>query len=419
MIAYFAIVVGTLAAGVLRLDLPPDLIDPARAVAVAPPEAAANEQAVAAWKQARSAAQAGRASDAYRLTYSALHADPAFADARKLLGYVPFRETWCTTFASKQLAAGKVWHAQFGWLPEADVARYDQGERYFRGRWMPVETEAKLRIGINQGWRVETEHYNVLTNDSLQTGVALGQRLEQIRAVWWQLFAGFVLDEAELTRQFGSQSPRKRIGRQHKVIVFRNQAEYQAALEREQPNIAGTLGIYFDKQRTAYFFAGDQQHTGTLWHEAAHQLFTESANGARDVGRKHNFWVIEGVACYFESAAPNWEEGYVSMGGAEAGRLPAARQRLLEDNFYVPLAELVTLGMADVQANPNIAKLYSQFAGLATFFMQADDGQYREPFVAYLRAVYDGRADETTLSRLMNKSYAELDQAYRQWLQSQ
>jgi hypothetical protein len=125
------------------------------------------------------------------------------------------------------------------------------------------------------------------------------------------------------------------------------------------------------------------------------------------------------VACYFESAAPCWEEGFVSLGGTDAGRLPAARQRALQDNFYMPLAEVVTLGMADVQANPNIAKLYSQFAGLATFFMQADDGQYREPFVAYLRAVYDGRADETTLSRLTGRSYAELDLAYRQWLQSQ
>lgn len=416
MAVYLVAMIGAMLAGELRLYLPPDLIDPAHSVAVPQADALPVEQATSVWQQAEAAAQTGRASEAYRLTFLSLHHEAGFTPARKLLGYVPYQETWRTPFAAKQLAAGKVWNSQFGWLPEADVARYEQGERYFRGRWMPVETEAKLRLTINQGWRVETDHYTVLTNDSLQTGVALAQRLEQIRAVWWQLFAGFVLDSAELQQRFSGTPARVRPNKQHKVIVFRNKAEYAAALEREQPNIAGTLGIYFDKQRTAYFFSGDEQHTGTLWHEAAHQLFTESATSARDVGRKHNFWAIEGVACYFESAAPNWDEGYVAMGGPDAGRLPAARQRLLQDNFYVPLAELVTLSMADVQANPNIAKLYSQFAGLATFFMQADDGQYREPFVAYLRAVYDGRADETTLSRLMNKSYAELDQAYRQWL---
>jgi hypothetical protein len=67
-------------------------------------------------------------------------------------------------------------------------------------------------------------------------------------------------------------------------------------------------------------------------------------------------------------------------------------------------------------AGENLSRLYSQSAGLAHFFMDADGGKYRSAFVQYLDEVYRDRADATTLSRLTGKRYEQLDDEYLAWL---
>ena len=61
-----------------------------------------------------------------------------------MLGFVKQRDAWRTPFEIRQLGAGKVWHDKFGWLPRAHVERYEQGQRYYAGRWMPAAEETAL-----------------------------------------------------------------------------------------------------------------------------------------------------------------------------------------------------------------------------------------------------------------------------------
>ena len=93
------------------------------------------------------------------------------------------------------------------------------------------------------------------------------------------------------------------------------------------------------------------------------------------------------------------------------------RNRLSED-FYVPLAELVRMGKSDIQQHGDIAKLYSQSAGLSAFLMDAEDGRYREPLVRYLNEVYSGRDNENSLRHAAGGNYDELDAAYRRYIES-
>jgi hypothetical protein len=97
--------------------------------------------------------------------------------------------------------------------------------------------------------------------------------------------------------------------------------------------------------------------------------------------------------------------------------LPAARDRL-KDGFYIPLAELTPMGKSEVQRHAGLAKLYSQSTGLVAFLMDGDQGRLREPLVRYLEAVYAGRDDDETLARETATSYAELDAAYRRFMES-
>ena len=57
--------------------------------------------------------------------------------------------------------------------------------------------------------------------------------------------------------------------------------------------------------------------------------------------------------------------------------------RLLVDNSYLPLAELTALGLTAMQEHAELPRLYTESAGLATFFMQGEQGRYREAWVRY------------------------------------
>ncbi len=98
--------------------------------------------------------------------------------------------------------------------------------------------------------------------------------------------------------------------------------------------------------------------------------------------------------------------------------MPAARHRLLVDGYYVPLAELAALGKQDLQRRDDLPPLYSQMAGLAAYLIEGEGGAMREPLVAHLRALYEGKARPGDLFERLGKPTEELDAGYRRFLQS-
>jgi hypothetical protein len=234
-----------------------------------------------------------------------------------------------------------------------------------------------------------------------------------------QLCGAYLIEPEELEKRFAGKESSSYRSKPFQVIYYRTRAEYNDALIRQQPRIGMTLGIYFDTTRTSHFFAGDDQDPGTIAHEAVHQFFQESAQSVRNVGGLSNAWIIEGIACYFESLTPaQLADGLkaFTIGTPNAGRMPAAYERAVVDGTYVPLEELCGLGTTDLQRRPDIARLYTQSAGLATFFMHYRDGLYRPALMEFLRLVYAGRDKPTTLEELTGVSFAELDSQYREYL---
>lgn len=380
-----------------------------------------NRQADALFALAERAADEGLASLALRLATEAVRENPDHTEARRALGYERVAGYWLTGYEARMRDRGRVWHDRFGWIRQRDVQRYEAGLRPRGRQWVSAEQDAATRRSLEQGWIVTTEHFVITTNHSLEAGVALAESLESLHAVWSQLFADFWMMPSALANAFSGHRSRKRT-RPHQVWYFRTREEYNAALRREQPRIDITLGIYFDTHRRGYFFAGEEQHPSTIVHEAVHQLFQESRRRTpRRVGRIDNFWIIEGIATYFESLAVHSDPAagtYFTLGGAEAGRMPTARARVLQEGYYVPLAELVRLGKDDLQGRPDLKRLYSQLAGLTAFLMHAENGRFRQPLVAYLSAVYSNRAEADTLSQVTGKSYDQLDAAYQRFVRT-
>ncbi|MDZ4780122.1 MAG: hypothetical protein SGJ19_07720 [Planctomycetia bacterium] len=373
-----------------------------------------SERADELYEQAKQAVGAGRSGEAYQTLWNTLRENPDHALARKSLGYTLIEGAWRTRFEAEKHRAGQIWHAEFGWLPQEHVARYEAGERYYLKGWISAEKEAELRSELARGWLVQTEHYSIRTNHSLEAGVKLATRLERLHAVWRQLFVTYYASPRQIAEAF-VRKPLAAPARRLQVVYYRDRAEYLSELRAHAAQIEITTGFYLGEKETAYFFAAEEEDVATQYHEATHQLFGESRPIARGVGADGNFWIIEGIACYMESLRER--DGRWITGGLDTVRLLAARQRYTDDQFYLPLADLTALGMSELQQNPKIRSIYSQSTAMTHFLLHGLDGKYREAAMQYILAVYTGRDRATTLSELTETEYADLDRQYEAFIQ--
>ena len=366
-----------------------------------------------------------RSCDVIRLLYRVLRDDPDHEQARAALGWTRRGDAWTWPETARRLDKGEEFDAAFGWLPAARLARSRGGERYDRGRWLSAaEDDARTDLAIEKGRKFDSDHWEILATAPLPAAAAVAAVLEETFVVWRQVFGACGLEPAELEKRLrgrGRLLPHEPLA----AVLCANRDQYVAELTKLEPTIGRTDGLYWPPTQTAWFFAAPaaagaapQPHAITIHHEATHQLFAEwnltTKKLAARAGERCGFWAIEAAACYMESIRPapfGW-----TVGGRDAGRVPAARERLLEDDVYVLLQDLTAQGRAAFQADARLPQLYSQIAGLADFFMNGERGRYREAFVEYLSRVYAGTADPETLSRLCKRKYPDLDAAYRRHL---
>lgn len=377
-------------------------------------------------QQLREAVRQGKVSEAFRLAAMVLQSSPDDATARRILGYERVGDHWGGRLAALRLKQGFIWDQQFGWVKPDHLGKMRGGFRPRASGWVSAAEDAASRDSIQNGWTMRTDHVQVTTDHSLEAAAAMAVRIETLYQLWRQLFGEFTATPKEVQGRLDGKAGEGFRRKPFQVFFHRSRDAYNAALRRRQPQIDMTIGIYFDQERESHFFAGEDQDPGTLNHEAVHQFFQETIGSRRHVTATANAWAVEGVACYFESLVRRRVDGragaesslhWYTIGTPEAGRLPAARQRLLEDEYYVPLARLSTLSKIDLQQRSDIAPLYSQSAGLAGFFMDDQAGARRGAFRRFLRTVYAGRDDVGTIVEETGESFAELDAQYRRFLE--
>lgn len=351
-----------------------------------------------------------RSSEAIRLLARTLSDDPDHERGRRAGGWVRRDERWVWPEVARRLDKGEDYSADFGWLPKGRQQRYRAGERYERGAWVSAADAAARPPALDRAETFISDHWKVRTTAGLAAAARLAADLETTRSLWLQVFGGFQFEPAELERRFEGRG--KAVATDpFQCVLLADRGQYVAELEKLEPLIGKTLGLYWTPTHTSWFFVGPEQTPTTIHHEATHQLFGEMRQTSPLAGERCGFWAIEAAACFMESLART-PSGW-TLGGLDAGRAPAARQRLLEDGFFVPLEELTAMGRTQLQADERLPQIYSQIAGLADFFMTGEEGRYREAFVEYLTRIYTGTVDPDTLARLCGRRYAELDEAYR------
>lgn len=361
---------------------------------------------------------------AFQLVREVAFHDPDHQHARRLLGFVRYGDEWTTPFSRLKRTQGFVDHPQFGWISKRHLARYENGERLFNGQWLSVEKEALLRNRFENGWEIETDHFLIRTNHSLEQGVRLGRELETFHRFFIREYAGFFNSPQNMKALFdGGTSPRETRREPHRVHYYRNKEEFVAALRGRQPNISLANGLYLPSEKTAFFFHGDDHElVETMYHEVAHQLLGESHPRTIDVGETADFWVIEGFACYQETFRHD-DEG-VRIGGLPHLRMFWARHQVEENRFYVPLRQFVRMGKKEFQNPADVQLLhawYSQATGLVHFFLHYEEGLYRDAFIDYLSQVYSPAArmrNSASLEQLTGVRYETLDEQYHAYLKT-
>lgn len=377
---------------------------------------------------AKTSADEKRGYEAFACAQTALVIDPDHEGARRFFGYEERDGVWRTTWEIERLNKGEVETSRFGWLPKDRVERYEKGERYYRNRWISEAEEAEKILAGSSGWRVETEHFSILSRVSLERGVEIGRFLETYYQSWLRLYYRFVASEKQWTSRFNANGAA--LAKKHRIILYRNRDEYLRELRKHDENVDASIGWYLPNMRCIFVYEPSPNDEyefdlfSLLAHEVTHQLFNECylATSGRNKpvsqpGRRANFWAVEGVATYMETYALNASNA--KLGGVETYRLRQAVASFFDEKTYIPLRQYVAATRESFQTNdmPLLQRLYAQATGLTFFFFHYRDGVYRNAFIAYIYAIYQGVDQPNTLEKLTGRSFEELDAEYQKFLQ--
>jgi hypothetical protein len=329
--------------------------------------------------QAQEHIAAGQSTMAYQRLHEVLREDSEHAEAQRILGGRRYgREVGIRT------RNGRTEHPKYGWP---------------RGSY----------------WRVETPHFRITTNHSVNAATRVGYELEELYSVWQQLFFDYWSSATALAERFDGRTAILGRPHRHEVVLFRDRQSYVETLSRIEPQITISTGYYLRGRQTAYFYGDEPELRPTRFHEVTHQLLQESGPALDDVGERWNFWLVEGIAVYLESMTAH--ATHATIGGFDADRLQFARARRLSGDFHMPLDEMCGLGREQLQQHEQISKVYTQAAGLTHFLMDYQGGTHRRTLSRFIRLLYQNRDRPGTLEQLAGSAYAELDEQYVNFLQ--
>ncbi len=365
---------------------------------------------------------------------------PDHAEARRLLGFVPYKGGWATPYAARMLAEGSVYDPTYGWVKRDWVPHLGRGELPDRSlkRWLPAEEANALRRDWATRWEISTEHFRISTNVPLNEAISFGRKLEDLHQLFFSLMAD-VIDSSRLplAQRFKKPdlkpaAPNPRNTNVYQVYYFATRDEYVTYVEPLLgANAQASLGTYFPKKESpqyggiSYFFndvGGQLDVDATLYHEASHQLLFESAGATDYMKNASQYWVFEGLGTYFETLEHE-PDGSLRIGGLVGPRIAQARRRLIERGEFIPIEKFVALSrprfLGDVGGG-DIHLHYAESMALTVFLMQGDGGRHREGFLDYLLDVYKGRfrggAAGRSLEDQVGTRYPELNRAFLTYL---
>lgn len=310
-----------------------------------------------------------------------------------------------------------------------------------------IQVKIARRPDTTLGWQGgayregNSTQFRLLTTADEATARELLRQFQIWRTLWRQTCLPYWMNNEGVAAAIKSGRPiPSGVEAKHTVVLFSNRQEFLQALRRV-PGIEQSVGYYDSESERCYFYLDSQDPNvlATQKHELVHQLFQETGKRIRKPGENSNFWLLEAAAMYFESltrlqpqpssepSPDRHETGQIwSVGGYDAQRLQFARLRWQRENFATDFSQLVGRGRQEFQRDPELARLYSQVAGMFHFLMHAsvtstatntaDSATNADAAFRMLTKMYAGRDRADLLESETGSTLDQLQVAYRDWL---
>ena len=265
-------------------------------------------------------------------------------------------------------------------------------------------------------WLATTESFQIASRASEEQTKELARNLERWKDVWRQIFFEYYNTSKNLNRWIEGSSKPAKSRRKFDVYFFGDRNQYVETLKSEIPGIEASTGYYSDTKRESYFFYDDDPHIRDTWkHEMTHQLFQESIRTIVGPFDHEFLWLGEGIAMYFESMVDHGD--YFTVGGFDARRLQYARMRRLKEQYRVSLEELSSMSRDEFQSLPEIAKVYSQSAGVTHYLMNGGRTNQSQ-LAAFFKLIYTGKLKRGQFLELHGESasFNSIEYNYHQFL---
>ncbi|MEM6468453.1 MAG: DUF1570 domain-containing protein [Planctomycetota bacterium] len=264
------------------------------------------------------------------------------------------------------------------------------------------------------GWRpgtyaqVDTPHLQIFSHASREETLNVAEDLERVYWVWTQMFYPLwdtknqvalhlskLSSDKSISEQLAAKPTRLRPRRKLRIVLLRDLDDYVATLGSSIPGIEQSTGFYADERRTSFFFPSDNEDAAaSRRHELVHQLFREctlSQLGDQMPGEQQGFWLIEGIAGYFESL---WMgEAMATVGGWDSPRLQYARHRVFRRRQVVALDELKQDSRAAAQTRGDLATFYAFSIAYTHAMLDGPDQSARRWVMRKLADLYRVRLD--------------------------
>lgn len=259
------------------------------------------------------------------------------------------------------------------------------------------------RPGSYRQW--ETPHFLIYSRADETVSREIAEDLERTYWIWTQYFfplwegSGQVAlalrglaDEDDVPAFLADRRARITTNRKLRVVLFSDTREYQETLGGDVPGVEISTGYYSDRLRLTFLDASRQDDGATRRHELVHQMFreaTRSTLGRTRPGEESDFWLVEGIAGYFESL---WiGPRFATLGGWDSPRLQYARHRLVVGGDRMPMDELRRDGIDEAQGRADLARWYAHAIAHTHRLADAQAGRHRPWLLGRLAELYQVR----------------------------
>lgn len=255
--------------------------------------------------------------------------------------------------------------------------------------------------------QVDTPHFVIYSRAGREPSMQVAEDLERCYWIWSQMFfplwegaaqvttaLGPIGPEQSVTEFMAASSSRITVRRKLQVVLFRNAQEYQQTLQPSVPGIERSTGYYDERKRLTFLYADDGDDGATRRHELVHQLFreaTRSGLGITSPGESGGFWLVEGIAGYFESLQVGTR--LATVGGWDSPRLQFARYRVLSAGDSMPMRELMADGRVAAQQRSDLARWYAHAIAQTHHLLDGSDPDHRSWVYGQLAELYKIRSE--------------------------